>query len=473
MTPFLRCNHASRRPLDAMKSSDRMSSACGSTALTWRSAFSLGCATGASANDWPQWGGSDSSATCTRRPRACPTGSSRASSSRAPRTSTWPDHQEREVGRQARLPELRQRHRRRRQGLRRHQQRVPARPAAPGRPQHPDVFRREDRRVPLATGRAQARVRQGQRLGIPRPALLAHGRGRPRLPRHQPLRSHVPGHRGHGQRQRRPVQGRSQVRRRTRQAARRARPEGRRHHLGLRHDGRTRRLPAQRLELLRADRRRPGLRLHLQRPGLDPRQHPLAAFAQLHRAEQEDRRARRRGRRRDRPAHLPRPVELALGRHGQRQVAGLLRRRRRLPATPSTPRRSKEGDDATSSRRSGGSTAIRPSTRSRTASRSSIPAAEGPSEINATPVFYKNRVYVAIGQDPEHGEGVGRLRLHRRHQDRRHHQDRHRSGTTRASTAASPPSRSIRTPGCCSSATSPGSSIASTPRPASSTGPTT
>ncbi len=37
------------------------------------------------------------------------------------------------------------------------------------------------------------------------------------------------------------------------------------------------------------------------------------------------------------------------------------------------------------------------------------PAAEGPSEINATPVFYKNRVYVPIGQDPEHGEGIGRL----------------------------------------------------------------
>jgi outer membrane protein assembly factor BamB len=37
------------------------------------------------------------------------------------------------------------------------------------------------------------------------------------------------------------------------------------------------------------------------------------------------------------------------------------------------------------------------------------PAPEGPSEINSTPVFYKNRVYVAIGQDPEHGEGVGRL----------------------------------------------------------------
>jgi outer membrane protein assembly factor BamB len=37
------------------------------------------------------------------------------------------------------------------------------------------------------------------------------------------------------------------------------------------------------------------------------------------------------------------------------------------------------------------------------------PAAEGPSEINSTPVFYKNRVYVASGQDPEHGEGVGHL----------------------------------------------------------------
>jgi outer membrane protein assembly factor BamB len=37
------------------------------------------------------------------------------------------------------------------------------------------------------------------------------------------------------------------------------------------------------------------------------------------------------------------------------------------------------------------------------------PSPEGPSEINATPVFWKNRVYVASGQDPEHGEGVGHL----------------------------------------------------------------
>ena len=33
----------------------------------------------------------------------------------------------------------------------------------------------------------------------------------------------------------------------------------------------------------------------------------------------------------------------------------------------------------------------------------------GPSEIIATPVFWKNRVYVAIGQDPSHGRGHGML----------------------------------------------------------------
>lgn len=37
------------------------------------------------------------------------------------------------------------------------------------------------------------------------------------------------------------------------------------------------------------------------------------------------------------------------------------------------------------------------------------PHPKGPSEIIATPVFYKNRVYVATGQDPEHGQGVGML----------------------------------------------------------------
>ena len=33
----------------------------------------------------------------------------------------------------------------------------------------------------------------------------------------------------------------------------------------------------------------------------------------------------------------------------------------------------------------------------------------GPSELIGTPVLYKDKVYCAIGQDPEHGDGVGRL----------------------------------------------------------------
>ncbi len=33
----------------------------------------------------------------------------------------------------------------------------------------------------------------------------------------------------------------------------------------------------------------------------------------------------------------------------------------------------------------------------------------GPSELISTPIFYEGKVYAAIGQDPEHGEGVGAL----------------------------------------------------------------
>lgn len=36
-------------------------------------------------------------------------------------------------------------------------------------------------------------------------------------------------------------------------------------------------------------------------------------------------------------------------------------------------------------------------------------SSKGPSEIVGTPVFHDNRVYVAIGQDPDHGSGVGML----------------------------------------------------------------
>lgn len=37
------------------------------------------------------------------------------------------------------------------------------------------------------------------------------------------------------------------------------------------------------------------------------------------------------------------------------------------------------------------------------------PAYDGPSEIISTPVLYHDKVYAAIGQDPEHGDGVGAL----------------------------------------------------------------
>jgi outer membrane protein assembly factor BamB len=37
------------------------------------------------------------------------------------------------------------------------------------------------------------------------------------------------------------------------------------------------------------------------------------------------------------------------------------------------------------------------------------PDPNGPCEIIASPVFYKNRVYACVGQDPEHGDGVGIL----------------------------------------------------------------
>jgi outer membrane protein assembly factor BamB len=35
--------------------------------------------------------------------------------------------------------------------------------------------------------------------------------------------------------------------------------------------------------------------------------------------------------------------------------------------------------------------------------------AEGPSEILSTPVFWKDKVYVTVGQDPLHGNGIGTL----------------------------------------------------------------
>ena len=82
------------------------------------------------------------------------------------------DHQELPVGRQARLAKLRHPNRLRRQNPARHQQRGAARPGQNGRPRQFHVFRREDRKVPLAAGHPQARSRQGVGLGVPRPVLI-------------------------------------------------------------------------------------------------------------------------------------------------------------------------------------------------------------------------------------------------------------------------------------------------------------
>jgi outer membrane protein assembly factor BamB len=50
-----------------------------------------------------------------------------------------------------------------------------------------------------------------------------------------------------------------------------------------------------------------------------------------------------------------------------------------------------------------------PERRQKGVKRIAYPEADGPSEIVATPVFHGGRVYVAVGQDPEHGDGVGAL----------------------------------------------------------------
>ena len=86
----------------------------------------------------------------------------------------------------------------------------------------------------------------------------------------------------------------------------------------------------------------------------------------------------------------------------------------------------------------------------------------GMSEIIGTPVFYNNRVYVAIGRDPAHGRGRGALHCI----DATKTGDitkTGRSGPTRAWTARSPRCRS---PTACSTLRrGRAGSTASTPRP--------
>ena len=53
-------------------------------------------------------------------------------------------------------------------------------------------------------------------------------------------------------------------------------------------------------------------------------------------------------------------------------------------------------------------------------------------KLIATPVIYNDRVYIAMGQDPEHGEGPGHMYAVDATQARRHHQDRRRLAQRRS-----------------------------------------
>ena len=107
------------------------------------------------------------------------------------------------------------------------------------------------------------------------------------------------------------------------------RAEGRRRDLVVRHDGRGRHLSAQPGQLVAGHLGRPDLRQHVQRPGREPRQHPVAAGAGDHRAQQDDRQAGLGGQL-GRGPHPPRPVVDADGRRrsaaSSRSISGAGRR---------------------------------------------------------------------------------------------------------------------------------------------------
>ena len=145
--------------------------------------------------------------------------------------------------------------------------------------------------------------------------------------------------------------------------------------------------PAQPGELVAGRLGRPDLRQHVERPGREPRQRPVAARAGDHRAQQDDREAGVGGQL-GRGPHPARPVVHADGRHDRRRGPGGLRAGRRLGA------RLRGGDrqEAVGVRHQpeGLGLAADAQRADRHAGRST-----------------KNRVYIANGQDPEHGEGVG------------------------------------------------------------------
>ena len=120
-----------------------------------------------------------------------------------------------------------------------------------------------------------------QRLAVPGRLLVAARRGQPPLLRQQPRRGLVPRHQRLPRRQERRPGHRREA----------DRPARRRRHLVVRHDGGGRLLPAQHVELVAGHLRRSDLRQHLERPGREPRPHPVAEGAGDHRDQQEHRQA--------------------------------------------------------------------------------------------------------------------------------------------------------------------------------------
>ena len=197
--------------------------------------------------------------------------------------------------------------------------------------------------------------------------------------------------------------------------------------------------------------REPDLRQHVERPGREPRQRALAEIAGDHRARQEDRQAgvgRQLGRRED-PA---RAVVVAGRRQDRRHRAG----RRSARATAGL-----RGYEAKTGKKLwefdlNPKDSVWPKTRN---------------EVISTPVIYENVVYIANGQDPEHGEGVGHLYAIDADQDAA--TSPRRVDLALRQDPALDLDRAPSTTASCSTPTSAASCTRSTSRPASRSGPTT